>query len=413
MRVVRIRRTWSVYAAFVAVCAPVTGGASAAIVYNVTRLADMGFSATGTTNYEAQAITNGGIVAGMGRSFATNPTGDERGVRWDTPSTFTLLPPPAGRSSPRVLGVNDARTSVGYVNAGPGAGARAVIWDAVGNPVELPHLGTTTGGFTQSRANAVNGAGTTVGFAQRFANDLSLGDRALRWDAAGNMTELPGIEPTTRAETNVGATDINEGGTVVGYSTTYSGGLSGDLAVRWDANGTLTQLAPLFVDRNNNTLNSALGVNEANVTVGTGFKDGTRPVKWNADGSVVELAVLSVRSTGFSNAWAEAINGDGLIVGRAENYLPNGSAELRATMWDASGSILDLNTLIPADSGWILRQAWDVNDDGWIVGSGAYDPDGPGGAPGYSAAFLLRPVPEPSLLGILVPLVFLGRRRSN
>ena len=46
--------------------------------------------------------------------------------------------------------------------------------------------------------------------------------------------------------------------------------------------------------------------------------------------------------------------------------------------------LVDLNTLIPADSGWVLEEATGINDSGWITGSGWIN--------GERHAFLLKPV---------------------
>jgi hypothetical protein len=48
----------------------------------------------------------------------------------------------------------------------------------------------------------------------------------------------------------------------------------------------------------------------------------------------------------------------------------------------------DLNSLVPSTSGWQLGTAMDINDQGYIVGTGVYQ--------GVYSAFLLTPVPEPS-----------------
>jgi len=56
---------------------------------------------------------------------------------------------------------------------------------------------------------------------------------------------------------------------------------------------------------------------------------------------------------------------------------------------------LDLNTLLPANSGWILTSATGINDAGQIVGYGI-DPSGV--YSGYELTPLENPVPEPSVL---------------
>ena len=74
-----------------------------------------------------------------------------------------------------------------------------------------------------------------------------------------------------------------------------------------------------------------------------------------------------------------AMNKDGVVVGSVG---PNPEAQ-RAFVWDKAHGMQDLNTLIPATSGWKLEVASNINDRGEIVGWGDH-----GGA--ENAGFLLR-----------------------
>jgi len=69
-------------------------------------------------------------------------------------------------------------------------------------------------------------------------------------------------------------------------------------------------------------------------------------------------------------------------------------------------STFHLNNLISPDSGWTLKDATAINDNGQIVG---YGDDGSGQA----RAFLLTPVPEPATLLLLAlgGLAVIRRRR--
>jgi len=60
--------------------------------------------------------------------------------------------------------------------------------------------------------------------------------------------------------------------------------------------------------------------------------------------------------------------------------------QFRAFIYTSSGGLQDLNTLIPANSGWILQYGRAINDSGQIVGQGAFG--------GQRRAFLLTPVPK-------------------
>jgi uncharacterized membrane protein len=65
-------------------------------------------------------------------------------------------------------------------------------------------------------------------------------------------------------------------------------------------------------------------------------------------------------------ATPRAMNNNGVIVG---SFGP-GPEEQRAFVWDKTNGLRDLNSLIPANSGWTLEVATSVNDQGEIVGRG-------------------------------------------
>ena len=81
--------------------------------------------------------------------------------------------------------------------------------------------------------------------------------------------------------------------------------------------------------------------------------------------------------------WVYDLNSAGTVVGFGTTSVAVGPDELRAIKWE-KGEEIDLNALIPKDSGWVLNQAVDINDNGWIIGLGQYQ--------NQEAAFLLTPV---------------------
>ena len=80
---------------------------------------------------------------------------------------------------------------------------------------------------------------------------------------------------------------------------------------------------------------------------------------------------------------ARDINNHGAIVGSAYP-----TAKHSFAMLYSEGKIIDLNSLLPADSGWELEDAYKINDKGWIIGSGSFH--------GEMRGFLLLPPAAPS-----------------
>src|SRR5258708_40086564 len=80
---------------------------------------------------------------------------------------------------------------------------------------------------------------------------------------------------------------------------------------------------------------------------------------WTVDAGMTDLGPLP----GFLYIQPYAINGPGAVVGEASNDPPTSG---RAFVWQ-NGVRTDLNTLIPADSGWGMRIATGINDWGQIT----------------------------------------------
>jgi probable HAF family extracellular repeat protein len=79
---------------------------------------------------------------------------------------------------------------------------------------------------------------------------------------------------------------------------------------------------------------------------------------------------------------ALGINGAGDVVG--VSGFPNlNDDETRAVIW-SQGKMVNLNTMIPSNAGWVLKRAEAINDNGQIVGSGLHN--------NQPRAFLLTPV---------------------
>ncbi len=84
---------------------------------------------------------------------------------------------------------------------------------------------------------------------------------------------------------------------------------------------------------------------------------------------------------------AEGINSQGQIVGRSKPT-PDSPVQ-HAFLWEHGGPMVDLNTLIPANSGLLLEEGGNINDRGEIAGRGL--PSGCDDVDACGHAFLLIP----------------------
>lgn len=104
-----------------------------------------------------------------------------------------------------------------------------------------------------------------------------------------------------------------------------------------------------------------------------GVDNNYHPVLWQ-DGIVTDLGT-------FGGTYSEAIsiNDAGTVVGYSQT-----SNEIAHAFVYKNNTLYDLNTLLPAHSGWELNSAIDINDNGQIVGIGQFNAQFRG--------FLLTPV---------------------
>jgi probable HAF family extracellular repeat protein len=77
----------------------------------------------------------------------------------------------------------------------------------------------------------------------------------------------------------------------------------------------------------------------------------------------------------------QGINQSGQVTGYSDSGTSGGNN--RAFLF-SNGTMSDLNSLIPPNSGWTLSEAFGINDTGQITGTGAIN--------GATHAFLLNPV---------------------
>jgi probable HAF family extracellular repeat protein len=254
-------------------------------------------------------------------------------------------------------GINRQGLAVGASDANS-----AVLWTN-GEPLDL---GTLPGGTT-SWANAINASGDVVGF-----SSIPTGDEAFLWTKA---TGMQGLGFLSVGGTESGAKAINRFGQVAGFAGANGNQVS--YAFIWSKTTGMRSLGRLP----GYDSSAAYAINDLGQVAGESdcvqnCRLNEHATLWGkAKGSMLDLGVLP----GATYGSATGINNVGQVIGW-DSFSLN---DFRPFVWSASTGMLDLNSLIPANSGWLLQFAFAINDKGQIVGGGTLN--------GQYEAFLLTP----------------------
>lgn len=305
--------------------------------YTVTDLGTLGgiSSSAGDLNNQGQIAGSSTIYSGALHAFLW-----EDGIMQD-------LGTPAGYLVSGATGVNDNSQLVGYTD-GQYQSQYAYLWeDGV-----WTYLGTLQGpGLEWSVASDINNSSQIVG----YSFSLGPGSEHRAWLWENNVfTDLGDLGGDAAS-----AGTINELGQVVGWAQTGDPGYVTHAFV-WE-DGVMTDLGTLPGD-----VGSAAGdINEVGQICGSSshpvppYFSTSRACLWE-DNSVIDLGVLP----GYAKSSASGINDSGQVIGHLTTGLSGGSTV--AFLWE-DGVMTDLNTLIPPGSGWTLKSASDINNDGQIV----------------------------------------------
>lgn len=279
----------------------------------------------------AYAVNDSGTVTGYGFNGSNNV-----GFSWQNGqlTTYGLLP---GAWSSGGYDINAAGVTVGN------SGDQAIVWRN-GQMQTLPSLGSATSATTYASASAINDSGLIAGVS---------GGHAVIW-RDGKVIALPSLGN----ESSSTSSGINANGTVVGvsYTETYD-----PRPLMWQ-NGAVQQLTSGPYN-----YGGATDINNGETVVGYVAKGGNieQAASWD-HGTLTLLDELP----DTNSARAFGINDAGLIVGDA-SY----GGFSKATLWEGSHA-LSLQDQLTDGNNWQLWQALDINNAGQIIGWGSYKGQG-------------------------------------
>ncbi len=323
------------------------------------------------------AVNNAGLVAGA----AVSPEGT-RALVWHAPGDWEVLPGLDGRPGASADDINEAGWVVGraWIPLGTQYASRAVLWRPAPDPgawtiTKLDVLDPDTNSVIpdydpddpqypclfDSRAPAVSeGDGDVVhvvGWGEVVLEGGTVEGWACRWDIADDGT-------VQFAKLGTGAArDVNDYGQACGAGSLPGGALAG-----W----ALWGAEPTWLNGLGGTLVGASGINNAGTVVGgsTTSKGYGRACLWSAN--TVDPVDLGAIGGAHKCSWAQAINSSGQIVGSSSlpdvgRPSPSDELDYHATLW-SNGQVINLTAALTAPLGVTLRSAMDINDNAWIVG---------------------------------------------
>lgn len=315
----------------------------------------------------AYTIVNIGVLEGDDVSFAyaINARGAVTGMSQNMTTGFSHVPyfrrePIRALDTEERSGagwsINDDGLIAGFVASAAGTQlSAAVVLNVSAESNQMTELPTLGGDSAQ--AFGINDDGVVVGGANLTAGAPLV---ACRWDG-GVATALPAA-----AEGSV-AIDINSRGQIVGRGV-------GGQAVLWDGDQAIdlgTLGGTISLARTINRGGQVAGQSTTTLDGQLG-QPGNHAFRWE-DGVMTDLGTLP----GGEISYAWDVNRHGDVAGSAQNpaTADNPDLALAAVIWPAGedgapGEIVNLNDLLPADSGWVLLSAYGINDKGQIAGVG-------------------------------------------
>jgi probable HAF family extracellular repeat protein len=274
-----------------------------------------------------------------------------------------------------------------FYEQGIDKGIRLFLWKAGKIQVVGPIIGHYGAAIDLNINNRV------VGYHQNLDDQgNAISNRVFLW-ANGNLSDLPPICNVPPEYSNNIAIAINDSNTVLGFSDVCDpdgNPLSGH-AVLWK-NSILKDLGALGFDPSGYSDSTPVAINNNDQVIGyssifdgEGNWQGQHGFLW-LNGIMHDMGSLGVDEYGSSVSMPYAINANGQVVGFS-TYSENGVAKGNRAFLYQNKTMVDLNSMLPANSGLVLENALAINDKGQITAYGTKT----SGSESYTVYVLLTP----------------------
>ena len=320
---------------------------------------------TGEFSSRANTINETGLIGGS-RTTQIVPSGLNPAESYLWLDGEIIWSGHLGGQSSGVAGVNNSGTAVGQAKTaaspfnGLNCGFRLDTIDYEMEPMQELSV------FNYNSANYVyglNDKGFVVGNSRIFDEELNDGEdpqnayHGVIWSPDGTVTDLG-----TLGAGYSRAFAINKDNEITGASVPTNGDIIH--AVRWRMVGDSMQIQDIH-DIPNCDFTDALDINDSGIILGEAFINSTdnRVVVWD---SLNNSTILPLADG--ANCFASSINNNGDIVGQCEIFTSTGRVRKAYLYQDEQFYFLE-DIVDDADADRTFEFAYDINDQGWIVGS--------------------------------------------